>query len=334
MRRSRAARRSARPRDADIARARARRARAGSRRVGGRRASRQRHDARRGRRAPAAFGAGTLARRPGFARDPPAPASPSRADASGAARPSGARSHRDKSPHESDRLDRARHETIRRSLDFSSPLRRMNVPMLRAAPAALLLAVCAGTQAQPLAGSPSSAATANPAAQAPTRSRTPPDARSPALPAGSLASQTLSQHAPPDAKPQYTAPLQRNFAFAQDQSRQEECDELAATIDNLARHTQAATRSAPPALLAPSTANSQTPWKIPAPPVYEPPPSRPPPSANGHARPNYAPLPFDYRSRPWAQPYPATEQDAKEQRARSAQQIELETRYRQLHCRP
>lgn len=210
----------------------------------------------------------------------------------------------------------------------------MNVPMLRAAPTALLLAACAGSQAQPLAGSPSSAATADRAAQAPLRPRTPAAARSPALPTGSLASQTLSQHAPPDAKPQYTAPLQRNFAFAQDQSRQEECDELAATIDNLARHTQAATRSAPPALLAPSTANSQTPWKIPAPPVYEPPPSRPPPSANGHARPNYAPLPFDYRSRPWAQPYPATEQDAKEQRARSAQQIELETRYRQLHCRP
>ncbi|ABC36171.1 hypothetical protein [Burkholderia thailandensis] len=210
----------------------------------------------------------------------------------------------------------------------------MNVPMSRAALAALLLAVGASAQAQPLAGSASGATPASRAAPSPAHPQTPPaTARAGSLPSGSLAPQTLSKHAPPDAKPQYAAPLQRNFAFAQDQGRQEECDALAAKIDNLARHTEAAVRSAPPALLAPSTINHSTPWKVPAPPVYEPPPSRPLPSANGHAPSSFAPQASDYRSRPWARkPYPATEREAKEQRERSEQQIELETRYRRLHC--
>ncbi|AOJ06620.1 hypothetical protein [Burkholderia mayonis] len=213
----------------------------------------------------------------------------------------------------------------------------MNFPKSRAALAATLLAACTSAGAQPLAGSPSSATPASRATPAQTRPHTPPPAntRLHSLPPPSLASQTLSTHAPPDAKPQYTDPLQRNFEFAQDPDRQQACDELASKIDNLARHAEAAARSAPPALLAPSTANSQTPWKIPAPPVYEPPPSRPLPSANGRAPSNFAPLPSDYWNRPSAhKPYPATEKDAKEQRERSARQIELETRYRQLHCRP
>ncbi|AJY39478.1 hypothetical protein I6G56_20745 [Burkholderia humptydooensis] len=212
----------------------------------------------------------------------------------------------------------------------------MNVPMSRAALAAILLAACTSAQAQPLAGSPASAAAASRAVPPQPRQKTPPaTARAHSLPSGSLAPQTLPKPAPSDAKPQYAAPLQRNFAFAQDQGRQAACDELASKIDNLARHTQAAARSAPPALLTPSAINSPTPWKVPAPPVYEPPPSRPLPSANGHAPSNFAALSAGYGSRSSAhQPYPATEREAKEQRERSEQQIELETRYQQLHCRP
>ncbi|KVK82317.1 hypothetical protein WS73_05695 [Burkholderia savannae] len=233
----------------------------------------------------------------------------------------------------------------------------MNVPMSRAALVATLLAACTSAQAQPLGGSPSSATPTPETASSPMRPQAPPQtspltppltpshtplhtpppeaARFRSPPPRSLAPQTLSKHAQPDAKPQYIAPLQRNFAFAQDQGRQEECDELASKIDNLARHAQAAARSAPPSLLAPSTINSATPWKVPAPPVYEPPPSRPLPSANGGAPSNFAPLASDRWSRPWAhKPYPATEKDAKEQRERSEQQIELEARYRRLHCRP
>ncbi|AJX34555.1 hypothetical protein [Burkholderia oklahomensis] len=217
----------------------------------------------------------------------------------------------------------------------------MNVPMSRAALAAILLAACTNAGAQPLSGSPSSATpaprTSPPQTRPQTPSQTPPSdtaqSRSPS--SRSLASQTLSKHASPDAKPQYTAPLQRNFAFAQDQGRQEECGELASKIDNLARQAEAAVRSAPPTLLAPSTINNPTPWKVPAPPVHEPSPSRPLPSANGHAPSSFAPRPSDYGSRPWShKPYPSTEKEAKEQRERSEKQIELETRYRRLHCQP
>lgn len=132
---------------------------------------------------------------------------------------------------------------------------------------------------------------------------------------------------------QYAAPLQRNFAHAQEYGRLDECDKLASQIDNLMRASTPGAPAPPLSLRAPGAAYDPAPWVIPAAPVYLPPPSRPLPKQQGRTPPNVPPAyPSALHHDPAA--FPMTEKDKKQQRERSDRQAELEARYRQLNCRP
>ncbi|WP_156429349.1 hypothetical protein [Burkholderia sp. TSV86] len=131
----------------------------------------------------------------------------------------------------------------------------------------------------------------------------------------------------------YAAPLQRNFAHAQEYSRLDECDKLASQIDNLLRASTSGAPAAPLSLRAPGAAYDPTPGVIPAAPVYLPPPSRPLPKQQGRTPPNLPPAyPSALHHAPTA--VPMTEKDKKQQRERGDRHSALEARYRQLNCRP